>query len=259
MISFRKVQLLAIVTLIALVLFYQFGRTLWYPMVVKIMGKKTVTEAMALYGEHARGELQPLFKAQSISYPPKALALVAFKDSDILEVWSANEDEKFKLITSFPVKAASGVLGPKLVEGDRQVPEGLYKISGFNPNSAYHLSMKLNYPNEFDSHYAEQEGRTEPGTNIFIHGRASSVGCLAMGDDAIEQLFTLVHDTGRSQTQVLISPTDPSKSPMRVPENAPHWTEELYEQIHVQYQKINPHGAFSRQQQSFSQPNGENG
>ena len=59
--------------------------------------------------------------------------------------------------------------------------------------------MKLDYPNAFDRLHANAEGRTQPGSNIFIHGKAASIGCLAMGDAAIEELFLLVSDIGISQ------------------------------------------------------------
>ena len=80
----------------------------------------------------------------------------------------------------------------KLREGDRQVPEGLYRLIGRNPNSNYHLSMKLDYPNSYDPRHAKREGRSNPGSNIFIHGKSLSVGCLAMSGEAIEAFFVLV-------------------------------------------------------------------
>ncbi|PSV07895.1 hypothetical protein C0W96_01175 [Photobacterium kishitanii] len=207
------------------------------------MGKKTVADAIESYGENARSLLETKFTSKGISYPPNKLALLSYKDTNLLEVWAANEGKKYLLITNYSIEAASGVLGPKLREGDKQVPEGLYKITSFNPNSSYHLSMKLNYPNKFDQYYANIEGRIEPGTNIFIHGKASSIGCLAMGDAAIEELFTLVFDTGRSNTKVLISPTNPSINKLVVPAGSPSWTEEFYQKIDVQYQAINPYKA----------------
>ena len=179
-----------------------------------------------------------MFKSKGISFPPKNLALIAFKDSKELEVWAANEDKFFKLITHYKIKAASGDLGPKLVEGDKQVPEGIYKIEGFNPNSAYHLSMKLNYPNTFDLLHAKNEGRSSPGTNIFIHGKSASIGCLAMGDPVIEKLFYLVHATGLSNTQVIISPTNPSLRTLDVPTTSPAWVGELYKNIENQYRMV---------------------
>ena len=151
---------------------YTYGRTFWYPVMANVIGKQTVTEVIERYEEKTRNHFTPLFQKQGIAYPPKHLALIAYKDVAILEVWGANEDKDFMKITEYPILAASGLLGPKLREGDRQVPEGLYKIIGFNPNSAFHVSMKLNYPSAFDLKQAKEDGRKSPGTNIFIHGRA---------------------------------------------------------------------------------------
>ncbi|NRB39804.1 MAG: L,D-transpeptidase family protein [Pseudomonadales bacterium] len=219
-------------------LFYQYGRSLWYPVAIKFMGKRTVEEVISQYSDKTRNNLSALFEKTGIAYPPKHLALIAFKDTAVLEVWGANEDKKYKKITEYPVLAASGELGPKLLEGDRQVPEGIYKISGFNPNSSYHISMKVNYPNDFDLKHAKAEGRDSPGSNIFIHGRDVSIGCLAMGDPAIEDLFTLVYETGRNHTQVVISPSNPGLAKLLVPEGAPVWTKDLYNKIESKYRII---------------------
>lgn len=218
--------------------FYEYGRSLWYPVALKVKGHQTVSDVISKHESSTRNKLAPTFESAGVIYPPKRLALIAIKDEKVMHLWASNDDDNFKLIISYPIKAASGLLGPKLREGDRQVPEGLYNIVGFNPNSSFHLSMKINYPNPYDLKYAKAEGRDQPGTNIFIHGRAVSVGCLAMGDDAIEELFTLVHEVGLANTQVLISPTDPSKNKLVVPNGAPLWTSELYAIINERYVKI---------------------
>ena len=205
---------------------------------IKFTGKQTVAEVIEKLEVEVTKELSPLFLAKSISFPPNNLSLIAFKDSKELEIWASNEDRIFKFITSYNVKAASGILGPKLTEGDKQVPEGIYKIEGFNPNSSYHLSMKLNYPNAFDLQHAKNEGRSFPGTNIFIHGRSASIGCLAMGDPVIENLFYLVHATGLSNTQVIISPTNPSLSELNIPNGSPVWVGELYKDIGNEYSMV---------------------
>lgn len=205
---------------------------------IKFTGKQTVAEVIEKLEVEVTKELSPLFLAKSISFPPNNLSLIAFKDSKELEIWASNEDRIFKFITSYNVKAASGILGPKLTEGDKQVPEGIYKIEGFNPNSSYHLSMKLNYPNAFDLQHAKNEGRSFPGTNIFIHGRSASIGCLAMGDPVIENLFYLVHATGLSNTQVIISPTNPSLSELNIPNGSPVWVGELYKDIVNEYSMV---------------------
>jgi murein L,D-transpeptidase YafK len=219
-------------------LMYQYGRSIWYPTLVKFMGKKTVAEVIKALDKKTEENLSPLFIKNGISYPPKKLALIAFKDTDILEVWASNGDTKFRKIKEYPVLAASGNLGPKLIEGDRQVPEGLYKVIGFNPNSSYHLSMKINYPNSFDLKHAKAEGRNSPGTNIFIHGKSASIGCLAMGDSAIEQLFTLVFKTGINNTQILISPSNPSRVKLIAPSDSPSWVTDLYNKINLTHELI---------------------
>ncbi|WP_085297710.1 L,D-transpeptidase family protein [Cognaticolwellia mytili] len=231
-------KVLVLISLVCLFVVYQYGRSLWHPVVIKFTGKKTVAEVIKKLELTVSQELSSLFLSKAISFPPKNLSLIAFKDTKELEVWASNEDKIFKFITRYNVKAASGILGPKLVEGDKQVPEGIYKIEGFNPNSAYHLSMKLNYPNAFDLQHAINEGRTSPGTNIFIHGRSASIGCLAMGDTVIENLFYLVHTTGLSNTRVIISPTNPSLSELSIPNGSPIWVAELYKDIVNEYSMV---------------------
>jgi hypothetical protein len=112
----------------------------------------------------------------------------------VLELWT--EDTAARLVHRYPVLAASGALGPKLRQGDLQVPEGVYRVLWLNPNSSYHLSMKLDYPNAFDREHARRDRRTDLGGDIFVHGRAVSIGCVALGDPAIEELFVLAADTG---------------------------------------------------------------
>jgi len=233
---------LASVVFLTIVIFtlitYQYGRSLWHPLVIKIYGKKSVSDVIETYGAQTEMELTPLFEQNGINYPPNNIALIAFKDSKKLELWASNDETNYSHITTYDIKAASGNLGPKLREGDRQVPEGIYKIIGFNPNSSYHLSMKLNYPNSFDLRHAKTDGRNEPGTNIFIHGRSLSIGCLAMGDEVIENLFSLVYATGIQNTVVIVSPTNPSLRSLVVPVGSPDWTGELYKNIENQYSRV---------------------
>ncbi|CAH0533635.1 hypothetical protein VST7929_01506 [Vibrio stylophorae] len=212
-------------------LFYVYGRAYWVPWKQEMTGKRTVAQVVAQYGEKARAKLAPYYEKAQVAYPGKQVALLAVKAEKRLALWAQDADQQWHLIREFDVKAASGVLGPKLREGDRQVPEGIYRITWLHPNSTYHLSMKLNYPNEFDWARAKEEGRQEPGSNIFIHGKAVSIGCLAMGDEAIEQLFVLASDIGIDNISVVISPTDPRMQPLVVPDDAPDWTDGLYQQI----------------------------
>lgn len=210
---------------------YNFGRPYWVPTYQNVIGKKTVADISEQYGLPAEERLQPYFQKAGINYPPKSITLLAIKDKKELELWAHSED-KAHFIRTYPIKAASGHSGPKLREGDRQVPEGIYHLEYLNPNSAYHLSMKINYPNEFDLKHAKIEGRTEPGSNIFIHGRAVSIGCLAMGDSAIEELFDLTSTIGLKNVDVAIAPSDPRQIDItQLADEKPVWVRELYVSI----------------------------
>lgn len=156
----------------------------------------------------ARARTGAMLKA-SLEYadlaPGCETMLLAFKEEREIEAWGRRFDGAWKLWKTFPVCAASGVPGPKEREGDRQVPEGEYAITlkGLNPASQFHLSMNIGYPNEED----RRLGRT--GGLIMIHGGCASVGCLAVGDEAIEQLYLLVEDSlraGRPKVPVFVFP-----------------------------------------------------
>ena len=198
---------------------------------------RSVAEIIAQYGHAARKRLQPFFELAEIAYPPRDAILLAMKDEKKLELW-ASDGGDFNYIRSYKIRKTSGKRGPKLREGDRQIPEGVYQIVKLNPNSAYHLSMKLDYPNAFDLLHAEQEGREQPGSNIFIHGKAVSIGCLAMGDAAIEELFVLTENIGMEHVSVVIAPYDPRHRPLHVdPLRMPRWTDELYRIITGEFLK----------------------
>lgn len=112
-----------------------------------------------------------------------------FKESAELEVWIAGAPgEPHKLFKTYPICAYSGGLGPKLQEGDRQSPEGFYRVSRqqLNPQSNYHLSFNLGFPNAYDRHH----GRT--GSFLMVHGNCSSIGCYAMTNAGIEEIYLLV-------------------------------------------------------------------
>lgn len=237
----RKATILTLCMLIAVITvggFYVYGRSLWHPFYLRIVGKQTVEDVIASLGPEARNRMARYFADADVPYPPKQISLLALKDSALLEVWAGPQSEP-RFIRSYTIHALSGKPGPKLREGDLQVPEGVYQIESFNPNSSYHLSLKLNYPNRFDLKNAQAEGRTHPGTNIFIHGKAVSIGCLAMGDEAIEELFVLAHDTGLPNIQVLIAPTDPRKSKLDAQDH-PKWVADLYQTLENEFRKYSP-------------------
>ncbi len=138
-----------------------------------------------------RGEdsLKKEFKAKQISWPPKAIYVRSFKYDRLMEIWVKGEDnERFRFLKSYKVCMQSGTMGPKRMEGDYQVPEGFYYINEFNPNSNYHLSLGLNYPNASDHILSDPH---QPGSEIYIHGNCVSTGCMAITDIPIEELYIM--------------------------------------------------------------------
>jgi murein L,D-transpeptidase YafK len=110
-----------------------------------------------------------------------------FKQEALLELWMEG-DGGWRLFQSYPICRFSGGLGPKLRQGDRQAPEGFYQVSReqLNPNSQHHLSFNLGFPNAFD----RAHGRT--GSYLMVHGGCTSVGCYAMTDPAVDDIYGLV-------------------------------------------------------------------
>ncbi len=111
-----------------------------------------------------------------------------FKQERALEVWLARGEGRFEKFRSYEICNYSGELGPKLAEGDRQAPEGFYRVGAaqLNPNSRHHLSFNLGFPNAFD----RQLGRT--GSALMVHGGCSSIGCYAITDAQVDEVYALV-------------------------------------------------------------------
>ncbi len=193
------------------------------------MDARSIADVVREMGPAARDRLRPHFAAAGVAYPPRSVTLLALKQERRVELWAAAASGPPRAVHSYEVLAASGVAGPKLREGDLQVPEGVYRIPHLNPNSRYHLSMKVDYPNAFDRRRARAEARTRLGGDIFIHGRDVSIGCIAIGDPAIEELFVLAADVGLPRIKVLIAPRDLRQHAGRdVPPSGSAWLDELY-------------------------------
>ena len=208
----------------------------------RVAGGATVAERVEQYGPAARRRWGPHFERAGVGYPPAEVVLVGIKDRKVLEVWARDaEADGFALVRTCPILAASGHPGPKLREGDRQVPEGLYEIESLHPNSMFHLALRVNYPNRFDRRMAGRDGRSDLGGDIMIHGSDASVGCLAMGDETAEDLFILVADTGLERTRLILTPVDFRESdlPSDLPV-PPAWADELYADIRIALGRIRP-------------------
>lgn len=198
---------------------------------IEMRGGYSVEQRLAQFGAAAEQRLGPYFAA-ALPFPPDELAFLAFKDERRLDVFGRTGGGPWRFVRSYPILGASGTLGPKLREGDRQVPEGGYRVTFLNPNSRFHVSLRLDYPNAWDREMGQRDGRENLGSDIMIHGKSASVGCLAMGDEAAEELFTLAARVRPENVKVLISPTDLRKNPATaLPKNAPPWTLRLYRKL----------------------------
>jgi hypothetical protein len=136
-----------------------------------------------------------------LNYPPRHLFLRAFKEEAEIEAWGADKDEPMKLIKTWQLTARSGTPGPKRREGDKQIPEGCYRVVIFNPKSNFHLSLGLDYPNAADLVHSDKE---KPGFDIYIHGNNMSIGCLAVGDEMIEELYLLAADFRAARNDAIL-------------------------------------------------------
>ena len=115
--------------------------------------------------------------------------------------------QKYSLIKTYEVCRTSGRLGPKRKEGDLQTPEGFYHINRFNPKSAFHLSLGINYPNTSDKILGV---KSKLGGDIFIHGACVTVGCLPITDDQIKELYIFcveAKNNGQARIPVTIFPS----------------------------------------------------
>lgn len=125
---------------------------------------------------------------------PKETFIRVFKYEKELEVWTRN-GSTFQLLKTYNICGLSGKFGPKRYEGDLQVPEGIYKVIKLNPYSNYHKSIKIDYPNRSDSILSKYPKK---GGEIYFHGKCVSVGCIAIGDMAIDDLYNIVNQSQKT-------------------------------------------------------------
>ena len=202
----------------------------------------TVVQRVEQFGQDVATRLASAFAAAGVAYPPHEIAYLAFKDQRRLQVYARNAgDQPWRYVKQYDVLAASGVLGPKLAEGDRQVPEGIYKAELLNANSRFHLSIRLDYPNDFDRRMARHDQRSRLGGDIMIHGSSVSIGCLAMGDEAAEDLFILAARVSKERTRIVVSPTDFRAGTAALPRQRLPWIAELYDALRAELRQYPRH------------------
>ena len=151
---------------------------------------------------------------------PRALLLRVFKEERVLEIWVAGAlDGPLVHLGDHAVCASSGGPGPKARAGDGQVPEGLYRVTTLNPWSRFHLSLRLDYPNEADRARNPGVAVSALGGEIFVHGNCVTIGCIPIGDEAIEEVYLAALETRAHGGQ--ISVLDPAGQARQLPVDGP--------------------------------------
>ena len=145
------------------------------------------------------------------SKPAKAITK---NKADLIVVWKSQRRmtlfHKKKPIKSYFIRLGFNPKGHKRKEGDGKTPEGNYWITHKNPNSSFHKSLGISYPNKQDEKYAKQNGFS-PGKDIFIHGGPKNFlkhfffdwteGCIAVTDSEIDEIYSIVQEN----TQIFIT------------------------------------------------------
>lgn len=154
--------------------------------------------------------------------PEQPIFVRIFKEESELEIWKQRDDGRFYHFKTYPICNWSGDLGPKIKRGDKQAPEGFYRVTRhqMNPNSNYHLAFNLGYPNAFD----RAHGRT--GEFLMVHGDCKSAGCYAMTDGLMEEIYALAREAfegGQEAFEVHAFPFRMTDEKMALHEDSPHY------------------------------------
>ncbi len=208
--------------------------------------RETVQSILDKYDSRVRSKFEPLCRSKGVKWPPARIYILAFKRERIIETWVADEGGPYSLLVSYPLTAFSGGLGPKRREGDGQIPEGMYQLTGLNPNSFFHLSIKVGYPNQEDVENSKIR-RADMGGDIFIHGADATVGCLPIGNSNIEELFCLTAHAKVSNRKALIAPVDFRKIPGFVLKNESSRVNNLYRKMEEKLKEFDENKRMSKE------------
>ena len=181
-----------------------------------LLGADVAPEPQRVVAARARSGAKLARALEAAGVPhPRALLLRVFKDERVLEMWAvASPGGPFVHVGDRPVCASSGGPGPKARTGDGQVPEGLYRVTTLNPWSRFHLSLRLDYPNAADRARNPGVPVSALGGEIFIHGDCVTIGCVPIGDEAIEDVYLAALETRSrgGEVSVLVLPARPGSA-----------------------------------------------
>ncbi|MGK0184884.1 MAG: murein L,D-transpeptidase YafK [Verrucomicrobiales bacterium] len=170
---------------------------------MQIVDTSDAGERLSIIREHVQPQLEKQLVVAPQSMQSGAPVFIRiFKESSEMEVWLRGKSEEFVLFKTYPIaNYGGGSLAPKLAEGDGQAPTGFYTVARaqLKPDSDYHLAFNLGFPNAYD----RKNGRT--GSFLMVHGRSVSIGCYAMTDPLIEEIYLLVEsalDAGQKSVRV---------------------------------------------------------
>jgi len=188
----------------------------------------TVNQALQRFGPSARGALRKRFAQAGAAYPPLKMTMIALKQERMVYLFAENKSPV--LIGSYPLSTFSGKLGPKLRQGDLQIPEGVYEING--RAASFRLVLKVKYPNEFDLRMASEDKRSSLGSDILVHNGTVSTGCLVLSMPDMQELFIAASDVGVSNVSLIIVPCNLLKSsPDTDFSRQPAWVPQLYQSL----------------------------
>lgn len=225
-----KVAYILIIAILFLVL-YLFKNQI-IDLFFSLKEKQTIESVVEKYISKVKASLKNDFEKNNLSLNDFEMGILAFKKEQLLEIYvRKNETENWKLLKKYNFTAFSGEIGPKLNNGDNQIPEGIYQMEYLNPNSRFHLSIKVSYPNSFDLEKAKLDKRTDLGGDIMIHGKSATIGCIPVGDKNIEEIFILATKAKNKKFPIIIAPHD-----FRTNKTFPEivgisWDNELYKKI----------------------------
>lgn len=184
-------------------------------------------------GDRIIADQEPRFDREQLRHDLVAAGFALGDDAHVriykrehrLEVWMRPAGGHYGLFRSYAICKYSGDLGPKIAEGDRQAPEGFYRVARaqLNPTSRHHLAFNLGFPNQLD----QQLGRT--GSFLMVHGGCTSIGCYAMTDEKVDQIYAIVEaalNRGQNEVDVSIFPfvmSDAALAAEQAHAFAPYW------------------------------------